>query len=120
MISDLSRWEINMPMVMADPAFGQALLGILPYWGATSVLLADYVSGDRSILTDMIVNGADCVLQFDRLEFRGQAASSSGSPRAILWATGAIRLSRQSKTDGFTLRPMPPSCAKTRWGMSAQ
>jgi KaiC/GvpD/RAD55 family RecA-like ATPase len=73
MVADLSRWELSMPMLREDAAFGAALLGVLRRWGATSVLLADYVSGNQaSLLTDLIVNNADCALQFDKLEFRGQ------------------------------------------------
>lgn len=73
MVSDLSRWELSMPLMKEDPAFGPALLGLLRHWGATSVLLADYVSGNQgSLLTDLIVNNADCVFQFEKLEFRGQ------------------------------------------------
>lgn len=73
MVADLSRWELSMPLIREDAAFGSALLGLLRHWGATSVMLADYVSGNpASLLTDLIVNNADCVLQFDKLEFRGQ------------------------------------------------
>jgi KaiC/GvpD/RAD55 family RecA-like ATPase len=73
MVSDLSRWELGMPLVKDEPAFGTALIGLLRRSGVTSVLLADYAAGDQtSILTDLIVNNADCILQFEQLEFRGQ------------------------------------------------
>lgn len=73
MVADLSRWELSMPLIREDAAFGSALLGLLRHWGATSVMLADYVLGNQaSLLTDLIVNNADCALQFDKLEFRGQ------------------------------------------------
>jgi KaiC/GvpD/RAD55 family RecA-like ATPase len=73
MVSDLSRWETGMPLIAEDPAFGTALFSLLRRWGATGLLLADYVAGEKvSTLSDLVVNAADCVLEFSKLEFRGQ------------------------------------------------
>jgi hypothetical protein len=37
------------------------------------MLLADSVNGDQtSVVRDVIVNGADCILKFERMDFRGQ------------------------------------------------
>ncbi len=73
LLADVSRWEAKNDPSQREDAFGYALMGLLRSYGATCVLLADYVSDDRtSILRDVIVHGADCILKFERMEFRGQ------------------------------------------------
>lgn len=73
LVADISRWERHHGGEHGDPTFGHALMALLRSYGATCALLADYVTGDQtSLLRDVIVNGADCVLQFERMEFRGQ------------------------------------------------
>ena len=72
-LADVSRWDNRLDEGHNDDTFGHALMALLRRYGATCILLSDHVSGDRaSVLRDVIVNGADCILKFEPMEFRGQ------------------------------------------------
>ena len=73
LLADVSRWEKKQEEGHRDDTFGHALMALLRSYGSTCVLLSDYINGDQtSVVRDAIVNGADCILKFERMEFRGQ------------------------------------------------
>ena len=74
LIADVPRWETSMPLLHADPTFGVALISLLRQKGATSAVLTSPLSEEQplSYLTDLIIRNADCLLSFEKFEFRGQ------------------------------------------------
>jgi KaiC/GvpD/RAD55 family RecA-like ATPase/ABC-type glycerol-3-phosphate transport system substrate-binding protein len=73
MISNISRWELDMPLLADDLTFGVALLSLLRSYGVTAVIVCGY-SSERSdtALKNVILETCDCALDFSKLEFRGQ------------------------------------------------
>jgi len=73
LLIDLGRWAASMPLIAEDLVFGTALIGLLRKSGATSVLLTSPGGDAEGMgLINLIAGNADCVFEFERLDFRGQ------------------------------------------------
>lgn len=68
MIEGISHWDSNCPFVKADTAFGDTLVDLLRRHWVTSLLTCREVD---SPLQQSLLDNADCVMEFDRKEFRG-------------------------------------------------
>jgi hypothetical protein len=73
LVSNLSRWEIGMPLFRKDPVFAVALMNLLRRYRTTAVLVCGSGAGrDDSVMRQIVLENADCVLQFSRIEYRGE------------------------------------------------
>jgi KaiC/GvpD/RAD55 family RecA-like ATPase len=73
LVTNLSRWELEMPRLQTDPVFGVALLQLLRSSGATSAIVTGYSEGSpQSTLRNVLLESSDCTFEFRRIEFRGQ------------------------------------------------
>jgi KaiC/GvpD/RAD55 family RecA-like ATPase len=72
MIDNVSHWEMTCPLLRADETFGDTMLDFLRRQKVTSLLVCGADQSDReALLQRSIIDGADCVVDFDRFEFRG-------------------------------------------------
>jgi KaiC/GvpD/RAD55 family RecA-like ATPase len=72
MIDDVSHWEISCPFIREDETFGDTLIEFLRRHEATSLFVCSPKGGyDGSVLQSSLIDGADCLIDFSRIEFRG-------------------------------------------------
>ncbi|HEX8493071.1 MAG TPA: ATPase domain-containing protein [Pyrinomonadaceae bacterium] len=72
MIDNIAHWEMSSPFVQEDKTFGDTLLEFLRRQRVTSLVTCGELSQtSNSVVQRSIVDGADCIIQFDRFEFRG-------------------------------------------------
>jgi KaiC/GvpD/RAD55 family RecA-like ATPase len=73
LITNLSRWQLDMPRVGEDASFALALLTLLRRYGPTTILICGHSAEQPdSQLENLLLEMCDCVLELKRLEFRGQ------------------------------------------------
>jgi KaiC/GvpD/RAD55 family RecA-like ATPase len=74
LIANLSRWELEMPRIVAgDVGFGVALTSLLRRYAVTSLIVCGHLSeSNRSSLSDLFLESADVVIDILRVDFRGQ------------------------------------------------
>jgi KaiC/GvpD/RAD55 family RecA-like ATPase len=72
MVDNIAHWEMSCPFVREDETFGDTLVDLLRRYRVTSLLTCGELSQDiHSVVQRSIIDNADCVIQFDRIEFRG-------------------------------------------------
>lgn len=72
MIDNIAHWETSSPFVSTDETFGDTLIDFLRRHRVTSLLVCGQVPlNSSSVVQRSIIDGADCLIQFDRIEFRG-------------------------------------------------
>lgn len=72
LLTNLARWEQEMPLIAEDPAFGIGLLTLLRRYRVTAILICGDVSDyGGSRLRDIVFDGSDFLLRFNRVESRG-------------------------------------------------
>lgn len=92
MIDGVAHWEMSCPFVRNDETFGDTLLEYLRRRGVTSLLVCGNPSNHpTSVLQRSVIDGADCVVEFDRIEFRGESRV-----RARILKTRSMRHRRES------------------------
>ena len=73
MIDNVGHWELSCPYIREEETFGDTLIAVLRGHGVTTVLTC----GDppsrhgESSLQRSVLDHADCLIQFERIEFRG-------------------------------------------------
>ena len=70
MIDNVTHWELA-PYVREDEAFGETLLELLRAHRVTALLTCGESEGRDSALNRSVIDGVDCLIQCDRVEFRG-------------------------------------------------
>ena len=72
MIDDVGHWEMSCPYVREDETFGDTLIDLLRRYRVTSVLSCSTAAVPRGgSLQQAILDGADCVIKLERIQFRG-------------------------------------------------
>ncbi len=71
MIGSLSHWEISCPFIREDDTFGDTLIEFLRRHEVTSLFICSPKGHPDSVLQSSVVDGADCLMDFQRIEFRG-------------------------------------------------
>jgi KaiC/GvpD/RAD55 family RecA-like ATPase len=72
MIDNVAHWEMSCPFVRDDDTFGDTLLDFLRRQKLTSLLTCgDPTTATQSVVQKSIIDGADCLIRFDRIDFRG-------------------------------------------------
>src|SRR6185312_15963781 len=72
MVDNIAHWELSSPFVRDDETFGDTLLDFLRRQRTTNLIICGDVGNDKaSVVQRSIIDGADCVVQFERFEFRG-------------------------------------------------
>jgi KaiC/GvpD/RAD55 family RecA-like ATPase/ABC-type glycerol-3-phosphate transport system substrate-binding protein len=73
MVDGIAHWEMSCPFIRDDETFADTLVDYLRRRGVTSLLICEEQSlSMNSALQRPIIDNADCVIQFDRFEFRGK------------------------------------------------
>ena len=73
LVTNLSRWEKELPMLGDDVSFGIALGSLLRSYGFVSMVVSgDEIEHDRSPLQQTMASQADTLIQFQRREFKGR------------------------------------------------
>jgi KaiC/GvpD/RAD55 family RecA-like ATPase len=72
MIDNVSHWGLSCPFVQEDRTFGDTLVDLLRRHQVTSLFTCnDFSEPDGSALRQSVVDSADCLIQFQRVDFRG-------------------------------------------------
>ena len=72
MVDNVSHWGLSCPFVQEEKTFGDTIVELLRRNQATSLFTCNDLSDpNSSALQQAIVDAADCLIQFNRLEFRG-------------------------------------------------
>jgi KaiC/GvpD/RAD55 family RecA-like ATPase len=72
MIDNIAHWEFSCPYIREDETFGDTLIDMLRRHGVTAVLTCGEPRHDsESVLQRSILDNADCVIRFERIELRG-------------------------------------------------
>lgn len=73
LIDNISHWEMSTPFIHADETFGDTLVDFLRRHGMTSLIICgEPVTGQHSVIQRSVIDNANCVIHFERLEFRGK------------------------------------------------
>ena len=76
LVTNLSRWEKEMPTLGGDVSFGIALCSLLrSYGGVSMVISGDELEHDSSPLQQTIASQSDTLIHFQRREFRGRVTT---------------------------------------------
>jgi KaiC/GvpD/RAD55 family RecA-like ATPase len=76
LVTNVSRWEKEMPMLAEDVSFGIALGSLLRNFGGVSlVVLGDELETSRSPLQQTIASQADTLMEFQRREYKGRMST---------------------------------------------
>ena len=71
LIDNVGHWELSCPFIREDATFGDMLVEWLRRQRVTSVLVCGDVPPEyQSAVQQSIINDADCLIQFNRFEFR--------------------------------------------------
>jgi len=74
MIDNIGHWEFSCPYIREDETFGDTLIDMLRRHGVTTVLTCrEPRSESESVLQRSVLDNADCLIQFDRIDFRGSS-----------------------------------------------
>jgi KaiC/GvpD/RAD55 family RecA-like ATPase len=72
LVDDVAHWETGCPYLREDETFGDTLVDLLRRYAVTTLLTCSRESGrPGSSLQQAIIDAADCVIQTDRIQFRG-------------------------------------------------
>ncbi len=72
LITNIARWEREMPLLAADSTFGVALINLLRRYRVAAVLVCgDDLARGQSRLRDVISDSCDFLLEFNRVQSRG-------------------------------------------------
>ncbi len=72
MIDNIAHWEFGCPYIREDETFGDTLIDMLRRHGVTAVLTCGNPRSDSEpSLQRSIIDSADCLIQFERIQFRG-------------------------------------------------
>jgi KaiC/GvpD/RAD55 family RecA-like ATPase len=71
MIDDIAHWEMSSPFIAEDETFGDTLIDFLHRHRVSGLLVCGPASTNSSVIQKSIVDGSNCLIQFDRIEFRG-------------------------------------------------
>jgi KaiC/GvpD/RAD55 family RecA-like ATPase len=72
LISNMARWEQEMPLVAQDSTFGVALISLLRQYMVTAVLICgDTATHGESRLRDIVFDNSDFLLYFSQVVSRG-------------------------------------------------
>ncbi len=72
MIDDLDQWDMSSPLMQDDPTFGVTLVQLLRSLHVTALLVCGKIgNADDTPLQKCITQNADCLIEFERFEFRG-------------------------------------------------
>jgi KaiC/GvpD/RAD55 family RecA-like ATPase len=76
LVTNLARWEKEMPALGADTSFGIALSRLLRSYGVVSVVInGDELEGHGSPLRETMASQADALIHFHRQEFKGRVTT---------------------------------------------
>jgi len=72
MVDSISHWEMSCPVIRGDETFADTLLEFLRRQNVTSLLVCGTTPTEGSFaIQRSVIDGADCTIDFDRIEFRG-------------------------------------------------
>jgi KaiC/GvpD/RAD55 family RecA-like ATPase len=72
-VGNLSRWVSTMPLIAADTNFASALADLARMYGATCLMvIGDARDPLNTHARNLLLDKADCVVAFDRIDLRGQ------------------------------------------------
>ena len=72
MVDNIAHWEISCPFVREDATFADTLVDFLRRQRVSTLLVCgDIPDSVRSVVQRPLIDNADCVIRFDRVEFRG-------------------------------------------------
>ena len=72
MVDNLSHWEMTCPFVQAESTFGDTLVEFARRHQVTSLFVcSDNLQASQGVLQRSIIDNANCVIQFRRIDFRG-------------------------------------------------
>ena len=71
MLDNVSLWETSSPQICEDATFAVTLVDLLRGQRVTCLLVCGNPSEGESHFHDSLTDMADCIVQFDRFEFRG-------------------------------------------------
>jgi KaiC/GvpD/RAD55 family RecA-like ATPase len=72
MVDDVAHWEMSSPLIREDEIFGDTLIELLRRQGVTSLITcSDYTIDQSSAVQRSIIDGANCVVKFERFEYGG-------------------------------------------------
>jgi KaiC/GvpD/RAD55 family RecA-like ATPase len=72
MVDNVSHWGLSCPFVQEEKTFGDTIVELVRRHLATSLFTCNDLSDpNSSALQQAIVDAADCLIQFSRIEFRG-------------------------------------------------
>jgi KaiC/GvpD/RAD55 family RecA-like ATPase len=72
MIDNIGHWGFSCPYIREDETFGDTLIELLRRHGVTSIITCgEPGSHPESVLQRSVLDNADCLIQFERVEFRG-------------------------------------------------
>jgi KaiC/GvpD/RAD55 family RecA-like ATPase len=73
LIDDVARWEMSSPFVRAEETFGETLVEFLRKKGVTAVYICHELEDAAvSSLQASLIENADCLIELEKVEFRGQ------------------------------------------------
>jgi len=71
MIDDVAHWESSSPFISEDKTFGDTLIDFLHRRRVTGLIVCGPTPTGPSVIQRPIIDGSDCLIQFERIEFRG-------------------------------------------------
>ena len=72
MVDNISHWDLSCPFVQEEKTFGDTLVDLLRKHQVTTLLTCnDLGEASESTLQRSVIDSADCLLQFHRIEYRG-------------------------------------------------
>ena len=77
LIDNIAYWELNCPFVREDETFAATLIDLLRRHRLTSfIIVGEFPGKEASMLQQSIIDGADCLIQTKRFEFRDESRVS--------------------------------------------
>lgn len=72
MVDNVAHWEMTCPFIQDEHTFGDTLVDLARRHQVTSLFICGDVTQSKvGILQQSIIDSADCLIQFSRVEFRG-------------------------------------------------
>jgi KaiC/GvpD/RAD55 family RecA-like ATPase len=76
LVTNLARWEEEMPLIRKDPGFAVALVALFRSYGiATICVCGDEIDRNKSLITDILSDQSDFLLHFYRKEMKGRSTT---------------------------------------------
>ena len=107
LLTNLARWEEDIPYIRNDLSFGIALIKLLrSYNAATLIVCGDSVEGGKR-LQDSIIDYSDFFLQCNRLEFQGRTTTLVSTVKSRILQHARESYELRVERSGVTLSPAP-------------